>query len=1438
MLHKILRFTIATTLCAVFAVGTLHAASFTYSNQAKRIKAGVLLTPGYNVDPDQRPAPYVFYVMDQRQDLKPSGWEFYNPFASSHVTSDIQARWSTKYSAGLIMDKSMGGYWEVSLGEISPEDLAQYDVLYLSGFGSLSWNQREREKLRKFVDNGGVLWIDCQTIGSPLSAQTVLAGPQFIPDVQFSSGGSGMGVYADVPMVARAHALLNRPFTLTATDINLLGGLGDQSLLGKEYNLLTSGSEASNVFMPIILRGGNQIVSAAQYGSGYVVVTACGVGQAITDPVGQANGKCGSMFIAAHPEDLKLAYNIISWGSEHTTPQKNARRTGYSFFEIGAPLVSLWKYEAPASTGTDSATAILDDMVFFVDGNHILHAFDLSPVRDRDLDGNPDDGILDYSKGRPYDELWNYSVGEACSSPTAAYVPVGGGVSVPAVFITTQSGKVMAFKALDFTSSAGPTPSQFFTANPNQLNAFADAKGIPAPTYTDGKLYVGDGWGWLHVHDFYRASGNEWSHPRQGMGSQMGLACAPTVGFAYDPVTGATEEVAYLSTHGASGMADGNIRSYPIRSFNEALRVTTNDGSKLDLKIRSMNTRIDDTQPYHLFYTNNIALPGTAITTNITVQQPGGFEVTDPTVCANVTNGAVVTADYVLAYVNDAVDATNAGYYDTPQFRSIQIAQSTQPGNTPIGMGITGSPAAGKNDVLYFATENNSIYAVKEAGRSGSGFTPLLVKWRWWLGDPKVKALLAPTGDTFTAKNIVGSPVIVGDRVYVVVNSDQGQGYLLAFSADPTFTIKTQYPIHPGTAVTVQQPDLLKDPSGATVNSYSTAADGNGDSRTDTTAFVDYDNGKLTFNNFRARGSANDLTASNDLTINYFPDLPGVPYDASKPASIEAHPTFVNNSIDKWNNLVWAMKLVDPVTGGAMTVSTSPTVMGSILYLGSSHGSLVAVDLDTASQAQGAYAYGVYIKPWNPKYVWTFPAWTTGTTVSTDPVLAPLTGSHGMLAVSTSNGLNIMYNPTTLVADANRLIEVDSQGRTVWSCDSTNGYASTSTVDGSGKASNLLYGSVNVPFNRPAVARRAAVGGTIVADTGNNRIVHIDKGGTAAWQVKDFVEMDPAHPILPPGSSMELNKPMDVSTWLTMEYDIPGDNSSTLRPAYHYLIADSGNSRVLEIVSRYVPAANQYRNVVARVSGSSSEGKTYRFVTARVSSYGSNGAPNAIICAIANENTSQKDVKGLGGALLQFEWYDHPGKPGIGVPAGFINSMPINPLPNQTAQVTLVNPTFFNRQFISNTEYADVVIDAAGIHICDVDPSGARQPLVSSYYATDHVDIDESTGTPLQVPLSATSSVTGPHLRPFAPSYAQYLPSGNVLVTNKATGIAYYLDKSAGGAGVLTPKAFYGEVFEIQPDRNQVGKYVFALGTSTWTNFKMADHADMHQPLSAERLLY
>jgi hypothetical protein len=61
------------------------------------------------------------------------------------------------------LTKRQAAYWEISLSQASDQQLAEYDFLVVNPRFGVSLNTLERDRLRRFVDGGGVLLIDVWT---------------------------------------------------------------------------------------------------------------------------------------------------------------------------------------------------------------------------------------------------------------------------------------------------------------------------------------------------------------------------------------------------------------------------------------------------------------------------------------------------------------------------------------------------------------------------------------------------------------------------------------------------------------------------------------------------------------------------------------------------------------------------------------------------------------------------------------------------------------------------------------------------------------------------------------------------------------------------------------------------------------------------------------------------------------------------------------------------------------------------------------------------------------------------------------------------------------------------------------------------------------------------------------------------------------------------
>ena len=726
------------------------------------------------------------------------------------------------------------------------------------------------------------------------------------------------------------------------------------------------------------------------------------------------------------------------------------------------------------------------------------------------------------------------------------------------------------------------------------------------------------------------------------------------------------------------GTAGGGIQIFPLNVFKDVLSTDAPDKADNVFATRAGQNLIADPAIIKIDGTPQSVAPDNANPGKLTVNTSG-------------QKGAVVTADYAIDRLSNQL---------VPR-QNIQIKDSSTPGS-----GVPYAPALGKNDILYFGTDNGSLYAVQlNAMSTRSGSRTVLrstVKWRWYLGDPGVTAL---TGGT--AGIPVGTPAVGNDVVYFTVNAGSN-GYVMALRADPTFSLNLGTSLSSTDQVTVLQYDSMN-PGGEPQPIMGTADQGADPNAPQFSSFVvDYDTGKLTFRNFRPNDNAAlDISSSQDIIVRFTAANNG---NGAGSEQDQVHSAFGNTyQNDKWSNLLWCVQLPleDEVSKDnkpfKVTTTASPMLFGNMLYVSCTNndgtkGKICAIDVDKVAQN---YTLQVWSDVKSKNVGWDNDA---------GPGVATVAGTSGMLAVASSEGLSIVHSPSTLVADSNRLVELDAAGNITWSCDGT--YAV--------KISNSTYASDKTPFNRPAIARRSPAGGIVAADTGNNRVVWIDKGGKVLWSVTDFSDPNSK---LPKGSPLTLNRPLDVWMWTA---DISGQASE-----YHYLITDSGNYRVLEIAVRWNSTTNAYENQLVWCTNTVAQGKKYLYTSAQPVIDPTNGA--IAMCAISNYKvTTDGSAEGPGGSLVKVNRTN----------GHIIQSL------LKLGTYSLVKPTFFNRNYRTANNYDDVIVDAKGVHVASYDNTQSTPLLgVRHYTPRDY-------GKPLFV------------------VHAQMLPNGNVLVTNSAASSA------------------------------------------------------------------
>jgi hypothetical protein len=336
---------------------------------------------------------YTFYAMDRRTDLKPLGLSFRNPFAPAGTT------------------RNQAAYWLVDVSRLNDNQLARYRILLISRTSWAGMTAEIREKLRRFVDGGGTLWVDMPQQGA--------SGTLFFPEV------APVANTAAINIVNLNHPLLRGYYTLTPAEIANLG------LRGRGFGGGALNISANRPVLQIVtaVDPNTPVIAAATYGSGRIIVSAAGIAAAISAPlVSTRPGREGQAFelgMDSVPDlELKFAYNLVRWAGAGSSDAFNARRANAVADQYGAPLGIRWRDPGTQYNIANGTPVVYGGLVFVVSGNKLI-CYDAVPSRDLDGDGRADDGILDYEQGESFDKVWEVNLGGQSSPPVVVETPRG-----------------------------------------------------------------------------------------------------------------------------------------------------------------------------------------------------------------------------------------------------------------------------------------------------------------------------------------------------------------------------------------------------------------------------------------------------------------------------------------------------------------------------------------------------------------------------------------------------------------------------------------------------------------------------------------------------------------------------------------------------------------------------------------------------------------------------------------------------------------------------------------------------------------------------------------------------------------------------------------------------------------------------------------------------
>lgn len=1383
-----------------------HAGAFLYASSRREIKVGVLGVGG-----GTSANPMIFFTMDQRYDVKPRGWEFVNPLNPNAPKNDAN-------------------YWRVDLSQTVLNNLVKFDVLYICQGGVVNFSLEDLQKLRSFVDAGGLLWYDqlpgAATTFGGTPPRNIIQGLQFKTDL-----GAPPAL-----VVSRHHPLLSSPFWLNDMEINMLGpgGWSTQYLTNSYLRIGNVGAEPT-VLMPVVKNITDTVdtnneyafIAAAHFGSGAIVATAGGIGSTLdkfvsNNPVDMNDQNNKRALMYAPMQDLKLAYNAVNLSATWMTLRKDSRRAGSSIEDLGGAMIERWAATSGGNppTNLETSAAIYKNVFFYADAAGNVYAMDGSPGEDLDQDGNPDDGLQD-GNGKPYDVIWTDKCpGGACSAPTVCEIRVGND-AIEAVVVQGANGRLYGWRAF-------PTNGPFLSGTPaplpdGPLNSplyGSSMTGAPSPVaFHDGWIYqVGvDG----VFHAYSTTGGTPWVCPNATpdmLGYTYTFKSAPVIGSIINQDNSAALDVAVFTGGPGQNQPNDRIFAIPLAVKNERLRKST--------------LKAFDTKGYYdsMFSGRQIAesaaeypevwatdSDGTSKNIDWPPSPPGGGGVN-----ANGGPGAggfgvqssgiapptdwIMYANYRLDYPAPGIGGPSPFAYSLrPEFAG------TYP-NYPAPLKTFGAPALGRDGLICICgsredggqaggapadAQVGEVQGMQLSFRNDRGNQQWDLRWRYLLhagidtaaiSTPGVvmdKTLDAAQSDPGVALHMLqpsGSPALVGDKLFVTAfstghNEPHSNAALLCFKANPDFIIRVHEPlIDPSTNrkrdVRIWQPDPLFAPGASSpVN----------DAVHVPSDLIDYRRGTITIRDFAPlTPSANGFQQS--------PLTPSVPIIVFVDG-VQLPPQQVD--LSQWNNLLWYMVPYHKELGQRCSgIHSPPVVIGDQVYFQCDDGYVFAVDADTGvSDGKQVFcvppAYDVNNKDLAKHVKWCY-AIGGGAPTAAGKLRASIASANGLMAVVAADGLHGFDNPLTLVADNHRIVELDGAGNQTWTVESIAKVA----IDSSGASS-----MESQTINRPAMAKTLNSGDYIIADTGNNQILHVDRAGNVTWWMDSFI--DPNN-MLRPGDSLHLNGPTDVNAWAGRE-SINGTTYNVI----HHIIADGGNHRILDIIDRYgtdgsVPnkdAIGNPKHELAWVSRTAEQGKLYEFRNLQLwpdpSPAGMAAGHQFILAGISNYSVFsapfQTQQPGGSVALLDYRTIDPTSlavtpRTGLIDPTGMYTEIQAG-----SEVLPLTGLRYLHRFYTTegtNVTWHDIICIAKGVYEINSQVITDSKATVATTWLTDgdYQNLDRTIeGSANPIKLKARLVATS----------AKVLGADRILISNGYSGpfpgMAPFLDGE-----------FTGEVFELQ----------------------------------------
>ncbi len=1313
----------AVAACAVLALGAVaDAGPQGYATRVQTIRAGVVILASAKANPGAAPtsvAPFALYELDADSTVKPAGWSFSNPHAPGVVTPDIKARWAAVTgtagpAVGSPITKREAAYWEVLLNQANDEALDDYDLLVVNPTAGASLTSAERNRLARFVDKGGVLWID---LGGGVGVDAVNNFP--LPFAPLATGNGGL--LADF-----TQPVLNRPNALSWQDMTTLSsgtGLGMivpaippsiQTLypnVGQDFRSLGAVSSINGV----------QTIGLGRIGDGMVVVTTEGLTIMLGGP-GLSN-----TYSAPQPPGLtaqgaaaaKFAVNVASLASEHNQEGGGSRKANSEPVDIGAPLLRTFTAEGAAAPNPSAQPAIFKGVIVATVGDRVI-AYDAKPSSDLDGDGDPDDGMRDYSIGDTKDRLWSsISLPTPLSSPVCVEIPNGSNVPRDQVLVVDGQGSLHIFDLFPGLQATGriigsdnqAEVSYSPIAPPRGGASSFTAKATPnAPTVHEGVAFMTDNVagtpeiGRIWAVDLHSNSNLLAGYQVGGGATDVlpPLANGATIG--YIPITdntGGMDSVLYAPFASTSTTRPGLISVWVGAKGEKPAAVDDSSGSYLEVTTRAGRSGLEVVGlGISLVDRNGNPISAASMSNlfsgQVSESAPGVLRYTynsgQTLASVNVDPNAGVRVDY-------RIDWTQTGI--------AQLAVRGRLGFPQVGGEVVGPIVMSPKGTLYAAVAaypggafgTGALFTLREEPRG-----QFKMVGRWDLYDAHnitinqtqqvpqpavlqdndgVNNLIPILRGTLGGFQFAGPPAVRDGVLYQAVTARLAGGFpipktlLLAFNAEPGQS-EIRISGLPDSFQLVQLDPARS--SGFNLVTGTPTQQIYSVMRSGSDFTYDSEHGVIRLESLMS-GSNGDVQNSLSESL---PVILRVPGQADVILQPENPTRSGATASTHWSQLLWYTVVqgldardvsVSQPGVGFHTLVTGDTafVAGQSLALDvlsgkpfsqwTPHGMLYAVN--TQISPNDPFLHGTPNRPWlkqlyvldptggNPDILWPQGKGVASgsdylvrlgqTVLGSSTTAFGIAGGEGtLLAWAGAPGGTGLYGfdrSDVLVADEGRVAKFDSSGNPLWVATALADSGNT----GGGATANV------VPFVRPTRVYGIGQHDILAVDTGSNKILQFDESGYLKRVLSEMtLDLSNASHVAyrPEGwkadEPLGFDAPRDVITFF--DYRTPAQNpflaAQPLEYWVHYLIADSGNKRLVELVDRYAanPATRQVGAPLS-ILGSPQLGLLYWHSPASVSGkqfgYNSvsrvflqdqNGSRYVYVAGVSSTTTSKVDV--------------------------------------------------------------------------------------------------------------------------------------------------------------------------------------------------------------------